>query len=195
MSENAHPRALETEPAAELASCDGELRLRRAQPSDLAFIAGLIADPAVEPFLAAVTPSTRAELSEEIERGVASPAHAGRLVAEARAEAEWVGVGTVAYEVVNRRSRIAYLSALAVDPEHRGRGLGAKIGRLAVGYLVNEVGYHRVQCEIYAFNERALRVAEQAGFTREGARRRAYWRRGGWVDGILFGLLADELAD
>ena len=27
-----------------------------------------------------------------------------------------------------------------------------------------------------------------------GIRQRAYWRRGGWLDGVLFGLLAEELS-
>ena len=47
--------------------------------------------------------------------------------------------------------------------------------------------------EVYAFNARGLRHAERAGWVREGVRRRAYWRDGEWVDGILFGLLEDEL--
>ena len=52
---------------------------------------------------------------------------------------------------------------------------------------------HRLQLEIYAFNERAIRHAERAGFTREGIRRKAYWRNEQWVDGVLFGLVAEDL--
>jgi RimJ/RimL family protein N-acetyltransferase len=36
-------------------------------------------------------------------------------------------------------------------------------------------------------------VFERAGFVREGVRRRAYDRAGGWQDGVFFGLLAEEL--
>jgi RimJ/RimL family protein N-acetyltransferase len=46
--------------------------------------------------------------------------------------------------------------------------------------------------EIYGFNERAMAHAERAGFRREGVRRKAYWRNDEWIDGILYGLLADE---
>jgi RimJ/RimL family protein N-acetyltransferase len=31
------------------------------------------------------------------------------------------------------------------------------------------------------------------GFVREGVRRRAYWRHGEWVDGVLYGLVREEL--
>ena len=47
--------------------------------------------------------------------------------------------------------------------------------------------------EIYGFNERAMRHAERAGFTREGVRRKAYWRNDEWVDGVLYGLVAEDV--
>ena len=49
------------------------------------------------------------------------------------------------------------------------------------------------ELEIYGFNERAQRHAERAGFVREGVRRRAYWRHGEWVDGVLYGLVREDL--
>jgi len=49
--------------------------------------------------------------------------------------------------------------------------------------------------EIYGFNERAMRHAERAGFTREGVRRKAYWRADDWVDGVLYGMLDDEASE
>ena len=35
--------------------------------------------------------------------------------------------------------------------------------------------------------------AERSGFTREGVRRKAYLRNDGWVDGVLYGLVAEDL--
>ena len=60
-------------------------------------------------------------------------------------------------------------------------------------HLVRNLGYHRVQLEVYGFNEPAQRLFERAGFTREGTRRRAYWRQGEWTDGVLYGLLEEDL--
>jgi RimJ/RimL family protein N-acetyltransferase len=45
---------------------------------------------------------------------------------------------------------------------------------------------------VYAFNERALAHAERVGYTREGVRRKAYRSESGWVDGIMFGLVAED---
>lgn len=35
--------------------------------------------------------------------------------------------------------------------------------------------------------------AERAGFVREGVRRKTYWRNEQWVDGMLFGLIREDL--
>jgi len=60
-------------------------------------------------------------------------------------------------------------------------------------HLVRDLGYHRLQLEIYGFNERAMAHAERAGFIREGVRRKAYWRNDEWVDGVIYGLVREDL--
>ena len=56
-----------------------------------------------------------------------------------------------------------------------------------------ELGFHRLQLEVYGFNERAMAHAERVGFTREGVKRKAYLYEGEWVDGVLFGLVQEDL--
>ena len=55
-------------------------------------------------------------------------------------------------------------------------------------------GLHRIQAEVYGDNFAAQALFERAGFVREGTRRQAYWRRGRWQDGVLFGMIAEELS-
>jgi RimJ/RimL family protein N-acetyltransferase len=99
----------------------------------------------------------------------------------------------MAFDVANRRSRIAYLHAIMLEPRFRGRGLATAATRLLVRHLVFDLDYHRVQLEVYAFNDAALRHFERAGFVREGVRRKAYRRHGGWVDGINYGIVREDL--
>ena len=47
--------------------------------------------------------------------------------------------------------------------------------------------------EVYGFNERAIAHAERVGFVREGVKRKAYRRDDGWVDGVMYGLLREDL--
>ncbi len=60
-------------------------------------------------------------------------------------------------------------------------------------HLLLDLGYHRLQMEIYGFNERAQAHAERAGWVREGVRRRAYDRDGEWEDGVLYGIVREDL--
>ena len=92
-----------------------------------------------------------------------------------------------------RRSRIAHLGGLAVHPDFRGRRLADEAARLLQRHLIDELGFHRLELEIYGFNERASAHAERAGFVREGVKRKAYRRGDGWVDGVLYGLVAEDL--
>lgn len=169
---------------------EGEgFRLRRATPDDVEFTAALASHEDVEPFMAAVSAREPEALREEIERSEQEPGHFGRFVVEVDGRP----VGVMAFEVVNRRSRIADLRGLMLHPDFRGRGIAHAAARLLVRHLVFDLDYHRVQLECYGFNERAIRHAERAGFVKEGVKRKAYWRHGEWVDGVLFGLVREDV--
>jgi RimJ/RimL family protein N-acetyltransferase len=99
------------------------------------------------------------------------------------------------FEVANARSRIAHLERLAVHPRFRGRGIADDAARQLQRHLIFDLGFHRLQLEIYAFNERAVAHAERAGFVREGVRRKAYLRHGEYVDAVLFGLVREDLEE
>jgi len=64
---------------------------------------------------------------------------------------------------------------------------------LALWDLLVDLGFHRIELQIYGFNERALAHAERCGYVREGVKRRAYLRGGEWQDAVLFSLLQEEL--
>jgi RimJ/RimL family protein N-acetyltransferase len=172
---------------------DEGVRLRRADPEDVDFIVEVLTHEEVRPFLSVVRVRDREGLLAEIERSQAEPRHYGRFVLEVTEGGEWLRAGIMDFEVANRRSRIANLGGLAIHPDFRGRRLGDTAARLLQHYLLDELDYHRLQLEIYGFNEVAMAHAERAGFVREGVRRKAYWRHGAWVDGVLFGLVSEDL--
>jgi RimJ/RimL family protein N-acetyltransferase len=162
--------------------------IRRAREDDADFLAELVTHEDVEPFLAAVRAKGRDELLAEIERSQTEPEAFGVFVIEV----DGTQAGTMRFERANQRSRIANLGGLAVHPEFRGRKVADTAARLFQRHLFDDLGFHRVQMEIYGFNERAMAHAERSGFTREGVRRKAYWRNEEWVDGVLFGLVVED---
>ena len=171
------------------------MRLRRATPDDVDFLVELTTHEDVEPYLAGSRPRERDGLLEEIERSQAEPEEFGRFVVEVEDDGEWRRAGAMGFELANRRSRIANLGNLAIHPDFRGRRLSDDAAKLLQRYLLFELGFHRLQLEIYGFNDRAIQHAERSGFVREGVKRKAYRRHGEWVDGVQFGLLREDLED
>ncbi len=103
-------------------------------------------------------------------------------------EADGERAGVMRFSSRGGPNRIAELGGLAVHPDHRGRKLADEAARLFQRHLFDELGFHRLQLEVYGFNERAMRHAERSGFVLEGRKRRAYLRDGEWVDGVIYGL-------
>jgi RimJ/RimL family protein N-acetyltransferase len=81
-----------------------------------------------------------------------------------------------------------------IGPRGRDRGLGTEATRLIVGYGFEHLGLHRISLEVYAFNPRARRAYEKAGFRAEGVLRESLRYNGEWVDATVMSVLAPEWA-
>ncbi len=81
---------------------------------------------------------------------------------------------------------------ILIGPNGRDRGLGTEATRLIVGYGLEVLGLHRISLGVYAFNPRAQRAYEKAGFVVEGRLRDDLLWDGEWVDSIVMSVLATE---
>jgi L-phenylalanine/L-methionine N-acetyltransferase len=167
------------------------IAIRRARRDDVDFLLELVTHEDVEPFLGGRAARTREALLDEVERSEREPEAFGRYVIEVDGER----VGTMDFVRSNERSRIARLGGFAIQPGFRARGIGVEAARQFARHLLLDAGFHRLELEIYGFNERALRHAEKVGYVREGVKRKAYLRHGEWADGVLYSLLRSDLAD
>lgn len=165
------------------------VRIRRAVPEDVDFLVELLADEDVRPFLGPRTSLDRESLAGEVTRSEREPEQFGRFVIEVDGER----AGALGFHVANEPSRIARLERLAVHPDFRGRGVADEASRQFQRLLLVELGFHRLELEVYAFNERALAHNDRVGFVREGVKRRAYLRDGEWVDTVMYALLREDL--
>jgi RimJ/RimL family protein N-acetyltransferase len=163
-----------------------EVRLRPAVATDVDFLVELYGDEDVRPFLAGGGRYDAELLQEQLAR---EPGTGELLVIEVDGER----AGALAWERVNERSRIAHVGGLAVHPAFRGRRLADAAARLLQRRLLLERGFHRLELEVYGFNERAQRHAERSGFVREGVKRKAYRHGDGWVDGVLYAVTREDL--
>ena len=81
-----------------------------------------------------------------------------------------------------------------IGPRGRDRGLGSEATRLVVGYGLTALRLHRIELTVYAFNPRARRVYEKAGFRAEGTARGALHFDGTWIDAIYMSILSTDPA-
>jgi RimJ/RimL family protein N-acetyltransferase len=77
-------------------------------------------------------------------------------------------------------------------PEGRGRGLMTEAVRLVSRWALDDLGVERIGLLAYVGNAASARVAERAGFQREGLLRRYAIQRGVARDCIVFSLLRDD---
>ncbi|HST25825.1 MAG TPA: GNAT family N-acetyltransferase [Gaiellaceae bacterium] len=124
-------------------------------------------------------------------RGWKEATHAAFAITDA-ATAEVLGsVGVHWLDPENDVAEIGYW----VRSESRGRHVATRATRLAAEWAIRSCGTKRLQLRADERNVASQRVAEAAGFRREGVLRSARWnsRQGRRVDFVIFSLLEDEL--
>jgi RimJ/RimL family protein N-acetyltransferase len=167
------------------------IEVRRARRDDADFLLELITDEDTRPFLGGRAGETRDDVVAEIERSEREPDAFGWFVIEA----DEVRAGSVAFHRTNERHRTAEAGRFAIHPSFRGRRIGTEAARLFQRHLLVDLDFHRVELQVYGFNERAIAHAEQCGYVREGVKRKAYLKHGEWQDAVLFSLLQEDLPD
>jgi len=83
---------------------------------------------------------------------------------------------------------------ILIGPRGRDRGLGTEATRLLLDHAFTHLTLHRIALGVYAFNPRALRVYEKAGFVVEGRERQALRYDDERVDQVLMSVLRPEWA-
>ena len=99
-----------------------------------------------------------------------------------------VALGAV---IASRRARDNYEIAYLAGATGRGRGLMTRAVRLVCEWLFRErIG--RLELRTHPDNEPSQRLAERAGFQREGLERKSIWLHGRRQDAIVWSLLPDD---
>lgn len=164
---------------------DGLVTLRPPEERDLAAIERGIADPDV--IRAFGRPTLTAEqLLERNRRGWDEGAGATFAICHAADDCighVWVNLGDA------RRGSVGYW----LLPEARGKGLAARAVRLLARWALRDLGLARLGLSAEPWNLQSQRVAERAGFRREGILRAYGEIDGRRVDYVSFSLVPSDL--
>ena len=99
-----------------------------------------------------------------------------------------VALGAV---IASRRHRDNYEVAYLAGKEGRGRGLMTRAIRLLCEWLL-EGGVGRIELRTHPDNRPSQKLAERAGFQREGLERKSIWLHGRREDAIVWSLLPGD---
>ena len=170
---------------------DGEIVLRAWRLSDVAALTAACQDPEIPRWTVVPSPYTEQHARDFI-AGCAEDRAAGRELALAVVDSNdkllgAIGLGRFDWE--DGKAEIGYWIAR----EARRRAVGARATRLLAGWALTELGMERVELLANPENEGSQRLAERAGFAREGLLRRYRRRRDQREDLVMFSLLGEDL--
>jgi RimJ/RimL family protein N-acetyltransferase len=101
-------------------------------------------------------------------------------------------IGTTTFSQLDPDNRSILFHITIGEPAAWGHGFGTEAAELMLAHAFTRLGVHRVALSVFAFNERAIRSYQKAGFVIEGRAREAVWRDGRYWDEIHMGILAPE---
>ena len=102
-----------------------------------------------------------------------------------------IGGEPVGSVVASRRHRENWEIAYMAYDTGRRRGLMTRAVKLASGWLFDQ-GVGRIEVRTHPENLASQKLAERAGFQREGVERKSIWLHGARADAVVWSLLPDD---
>ena len=171
---------------------DGVVRLEPLTLDDEADMDAIARDPDVARFTYVPDPLTDGFARSWIERylrGWEEGALAGFAVRESGGSTFLGFAGVVRLDADGREGEIGFI----VAPAARGKGVATRALTLLSSWAL-QAGLLRVELRIDVENTGSIRVAERAGFVREGVLRSVHFKQGLRSDVAVYSLLPGEVA-
>ena len=100
-------------------------------------------------------------------------------------------IGMLTVNTFPNRPRRRHVGSIAISVSEawQGKGVGKALMQAGVDLADKWLNLTRLELEVYADNEAAIRLYERFGFEREGVLRQHAFRDGRYVDSIMMGRL------
>lgn len=172
---------------------DGDIRLEPLTAEHGPAMEGLARDDEVARFTR-VPESVPAGFGSEwvgrYVRGRQKGENAGFAISAA-ANGEFLGfVGLVRLDAATGEAEAGYI----VASKARGRGVATRALRMLSAWAFDHLQLERLELRVDTTNPASARVAERAGFTREGVLRSVYMKEGVRADQAVYSLLRSDYA-
>ena len=78
------------------------------------------------------------------------------------------------------------------DTSIRGQGIGAKVEFNIIKRVFDNLKLNRLECEVFVFNDKVIKMHEKFGFRREGYFREYIYKDGKFLDVVALALLKND---
>jgi RimJ/RimL family protein N-acetyltransferase len=170
---------------------DGVVALREWTERDVDAMAAGFDDPEIARWTRTPSPYTRDDAAAFIAESEDARARGERLSLANVLAADDRVIGSIVLRIEPDARRCDLGNV--VFQGHRGRGLGARAGRLVAPYAFDRLGLCRIAILADARNAASVRSSVKAGFTREGALRSYMERDGERVDMVVLSRIPRDL--
>lgn len=168
--------------------------LRPPEPVDIDLFLGWFNDAEATHFLALRAPIGRAEEERWLARALEQQGKEAYTFVVCVLHDDRP-IGTAGLMEIDRVNGSAGFGIAIGEKALWNRGYGTDALNAIVDFAFGELRLERIWLDCFAYNSRARRSYEKAGFTVEGVRRRALFHRGAYVDVLHMALLRDEWAE
>ncbi len=100
-------------------------------------------------------------------------------------------LGQIDLRIKDRVAGRADFGVIIPERANRGKGFGTEAIRLLVDFAFSRLNLHRVELEVFADNDHAIRVYEQLGFRHEGRHRDYFYRDGAYQDAVSMAMVRE----
>jgi RimJ/RimL family protein N-acetyltransferase len=167
-----------------------EIRLEPFGDSHLGAVAAMLEDPDVQRHTLVPSPPPPdfpKQWLARYEEGRRQGTRDGFAIVDA--DGRFLGLAlVVAIDLEGRTTELGYV----VAPEARGRGVARRALELLTDWAFSELGVERIELRIAADNPASSRVAERAGYVREGVLRSVHFKQGIRTDQEIWSRLRSD---
>jgi RimJ/RimL family protein N-acetyltransferase len=167
---------------------DGVVVLRELREDDRAVVVSTMRDPIVARWLNMPPAPSDRDFDSHLRVARNGRVSGDRIDFAVTEVGKDVSLGAV---IASRRHRDNYEVAYLAGEEGRGRGVMTRAVRLLCDWLLDE-GVGRIELRTHPGNEASQKLAERAGFTREGMERKSIWLHDERHDAIVWSLLPTD---
>lgn len=89
-------------------------------------------------------------------------------------------------------NRFGTLGIVIGSTENLSKGYGTEAIKLIQDFAFNKLNLHKLELEVRAYNNRAIRCYEKCGFVEEGRLRENFYTDGEYTDTLVMGILKSE---